>query len=78
MITLQRIGTGYYNPNRKEFLIDSASDISGLPTSKKEGTNINGTCAPGSMAYTPDLASAWMLGNDDVWHKIPLEGNGAS
>lgn len=74
MISLQRIGTGYYNPNRKEYLIDSAADIYGLPTSKAEGTAIKGTCAPGSLAYTPDLAYAWMLGNDDVWHAIATEG----
>ena len=73
MISLQRIGTGYYNPNRKEYLIDSDADIGGLHTSKTEGTAIKGTCAPGSIAYTPDLSKAWMLGNDDVWHAISEE-----
>lgn len=76
MISLQRIGVGYYNPDRKEYLIDSPDDIVGLPTSKTQGSSIKGTCAPGSLAYTADLVYAYMLGNDDVWHEIAYEGAG--
>ena len=77
MISLQKIGMSYYNPDRKEYLIDSGADIAGLPTSKSAGSAIKGTCAPGSIAYTPDLSKAWMLGNDDVWHTIIEDGDTA-
>lgn len=68
MVTLLKIGGMYINPDRKEFLIDSASDIAGLPTATTNGTAINGICAPGSVAYTPDLKIIYLLGNDNVWH----------
>lgn len=68
MVTLLKIGNGYVNPDRKEYLIDSIADIAGLPTATKEGTIINGKCAPGSVAYTPDLKIIYMLGNDGQWH----------
>lgn len=69
MVTLLKIGNGYVNPDRKEFLINGSSDVSGLPNSKAAGSSINGKCAPGSIAYTPDLKLIYILGNDDQWHK---------
>ena len=70
MISLLKIGISYYNPNRKEYLIDGADDVAGLPTSNAQGSAINGTCAPGSLAYTPDLQLVYMLGNDDQWYEV--------
>lgn len=69
-ITLLKIGNSYFSPDRKEFLIDDVDDVDGLPTSTKDGTDINGRCSPGSIAYTADLALRFMLGNDDEWHEI--------
>jgi hypothetical protein len=37
-----------------EYVVDSVADL----------TNITALCAPGSIAYTPDLASIWMLAPD--------------
>ena len=70
MISVLKIGTGYYDPDIKEFLIDSASDVNNLPTSNKAGTDIPGVCAPGSVAYTANMKLMYMLGNDDTWHKV--------
>lgn len=68
MVTLLKIGGMYINPDRKEFLIDSEADIAGLPTATSDGSSINGRCAPGSVAYTPDLKTIYLLGNDNTWH----------
>lgn len=73
MITLLKIGNGYVNPDRKEYLISSSSDVAGLPTSQAAGSAINGRCAPGSIAYTPDLQTIYILGNDDVWHQAETD-----
>lgn len=69
MISLLKSGKLYVNPNRKEYLIDSEKDIASLPTPLGEGDGIIGICAPGSIAYTPDLTLICILGNDNVWHK---------
>ena len=67
-ISLLKIGNAYVDPDRKEFLIDTADDVDGLPTKTKTGRAINGRCSPGSIAYTPDLTVYFILGNDDEWH----------
>ena len=76
MITLLRIGMSYCSPNRKEFLISSDADVANLPTSKKPGNGITGVCAYGSLAYTPDMAKMYMLGNDDTWYKCVRASGG--
>lgn len=71
MISVVTIGAEYVAPDRKEFIIDSTSDVANLPTITKSG-NLPGAsspCAPGSVAYTPDLVNIYVLGNDDAWHK---------
>lgn len=65
MITVVKVGSGYVQTGRKEFLIDSASDAQNLPTN--QGAEY---CAPGSIAYTPDLKSIYILGNDNTWHQV--------
>ena len=70
MISIQNIHERPQSPKyRVEFLIDSETDIADLPTSEAEGTEIEMICAPGSIAYTADLTSTYMLGNDNIWHK---------
>ena len=52
----------------REFIINSESDVSTLPTSTP---NSDGeVAAPGSVAYTKDLSHAYMLGPDDVWREV--------
>ena len=68
MVTLLKIGGVYINPDRKEFLINNENDIATLPTAHSEGSGTTGICAPGSVAYTPDLTLIYILGNDDEWH----------
>lgn len=45
---------------RMEFLVDGASDLSGLPTS----------CSPGSVAYTATMEDMWQKDNAGAWRKI--------
>jgi len=75
MITLLKIGAGYVNPLRKEYLIDSASDVANLPTSSTDGTGVSGRCAAGSIAYDAGVTFVYMLGNDDVWHEVTGSSN---
>lgn len=51
---------GYFAPSVKEFLIDSDSDVSSLPTD----------CIAGSVAYTANLSSVYILSNLKVWTKV--------
>ena len=44
-----------------EYVVDSVADL----------TNITALCAPGSIAYTPNLASIWMLAPDGTtWTEV--------
>ena len=63
----------------KEFLLDAVDDVAKLPTSKKMGTQevtkdsdaiLNDYCGAGSTAFVIENSSAYILGNDDVWHEI--------
>lgn len=77
-VTLIAIDGRYHIPDRKRFLISSSDDVNNLPTSTTEGTGINGKCSPGSMAHTPDMLNIFILGNDDVWHKVELPSGSSS
>lgn len=39
---------------KSEYVVDAAGDL----------TSITALCAPGSVAYTPDLVSIWVLAAD--------------
>lgn len=52
-----------------EVILTSESEVSSLPTLTKPGLGKN-SCFPGSVAYLPDLSRGWMLGPDDVWHRM--------
>ncbi len=60
----QPVSTRIYN-----YLIESSSDVSDLPTSTTLGANGEETCSPGSMAYSADLSLIYILGPDDEWHQ---------
>lgn len=60
MITLVKTGAkdGYeHGSSHKEYLISGESDKANLPTA----------CAPGSIAYTADLKTVYILSNEKVW-----------
>lgn len=67
MITLIKVGNGYVQSKHMEFLIDSSDDVENLPTAS--GLN---ACTPGSVAYTPDLSTVYILGNDGEWHVVSV------
>lgn len=69
-VTLIGIDGRYMIADRKFYMISSQDEISTLPTKNKDGTGINGRCAPGSLAYTPDLVYVAILGSDDQWHEV--------
>lgn len=67
--------------NRKQYLCDKTSDVENLPTSLKTGKDINADnitnspCAVSSTALCIENSSHWILGNDDVWHKLTSESS---
>lgn len=67
MISTIKVGSGYVSSKHKSFLIDSGDDVAALPSTT--GTD---PCAPGSIAYTPDLAEVYILGNDGHWYNAIL------
>lgn len=69
MITPLKIGSSYVNPLYKEFLIDGSADVANLPTSIRTNED-DEVCSPGSIAYTNDLKSVYMMGNDNVWRLV--------
>ena len=70
MVNIIKVGSGYVHSKHKEFLIDSSADVGLLP-----GITGADPCAPGSIAYTPDLKAVYILGNDGVWKLAIDEGN---
>lgn len=63
MVNIIKVGSGYVSSKHKTFLIDSEDDVARLP--RTTGAD---PCAPGSIAYTPDLTVVYILGNDGYWH----------
>ena len=60
MITLVKYGDKYYAQNHCEYLVDGEGDVKNLPDN----------CAPGSVAFTSDLADMWQLRNDNDCVKL--------
>ena len=71
MVTLLKIGQTYNSSMHKTYLIDSKSDVASLPDN--QSVMISERCAPGSVAYTPDLKVIFILGNDNQWHDASEE-----
>jgi hypothetical protein len=66
-ITLWKIRDIYNDVNHMEYLIDSYSDISNLPTSNTKGTGSYahlGICAIGSLAIVPN-SDVYILNNSN-------------
>lgn len=53
--------------NYKEFIISSSADVPSLPTSTISG---KGIASAGSVAYTQDMSSCYMLGPDGIWREV--------
>lgn len=62
--------------NRIEYLCDKMSDVENLPTSSKNGKDLNSDnitnqpCAISSVALCIENSSRYILGNDNIWHKL--------
>jgi len=52
-------GDEHQADNYREFIMESESDVSDLPTA-----------APGSVAYLQDLSKTYLLGPDGVWREV--------
>ena len=52
-------GDEHQADNYREFIMESESDVSDLPTA-----------APGSVAYLQDLSKTYLLGPDDTWREV--------
>lgn len=67
---------------RREFICDTASDITDLPTSKKMGkaqagdTVSDEMCAVGSTASVTETGDLYELNASNTWVKKPIEGSG--
>ena len=67
---------------RREFICDTASDVTDLPTSKKMGkaqagdTVSDEMCAVGSTASVTETGDLYELNASDTWVKKPVEGSG--
>ena len=64
-IHLVKWGGDGHESNYKEFLMDSTSDLSQLPTGLTDPP-----ATPGSLAYTKDLEHTYMLSNDNTWQEV--------
>lgn len=53
-----------------QFFIDKDSDISGLPTSTRKGSNGDGCVSIGSIAISMESGKLFVLNSSDVWTKV--------
>lgn len=60
--TIIKVGDRYDSSAHMEYQLSTQGDVANLP-----GTN---KCAIGSIAYLQDLSIIWILGQDNVWHKV--------
>lgn len=58
-IVLSGVGKGADSPNYKEIIADSADDLSDVVANEQ--------CAPGSLFYTADIGSLYILAPDGTW-----------
>ena len=77
MYSITKFGDSISNMGIRQFLADNISDIDKLPhiTSKGEqqvnNTSSNAMISAGSNCLCIENSSWYILGNDDIWHKIP-------
>ena len=66
----------------REFIVDTAAEITDLPTNKKMGKNQTGDtvsdemCAVGSTATVSETGDIYELNASSIWVKKPAEGSG--
>lgn len=66
----------------REFIVDTAAEITDLPTNKKMGKKQNGDtvsdemCAVGSTASVTETGDVYELNASSTWVKKPAEGSG--
>jgi len=71
-----------HGKTRREFICDTAADITNLPTSNKMGkaqagdTVSDEMCAVGSTASVTETGDLYELNASDTWVKKPVEGSG--
>ena len=71
-----------HGKTRREFICDTAADITNLPTSNKMGkaqagdTVSDEMCAVGSTASVTETGDLYELNESDTWVKKPVEGSG--
>ena len=70
MISILKISGKPNTATIKEFLCDTESEVTQLPHIKSDGNGLSEWCSAGSTAICIDPLSVYILGNDDVWHKI--------
>ena len=76
MYSITKFGDSISNMGIRQFLADNISDIDKLPhiTSKGEqqgnNTSSNAMISAGSKCLCIENSSWYILGNDDIWHKI--------
>ena len=58
------------SPSVCEFILRTKSAVAQLPTSTTRGAQGDDTCYPGSVAYTGDLETIYVLGPDNEWREI--------
>lgn len=71
-----------YGLTYREFIVDTAAEITDLPTNKKMGNAQAGDtvsdemCAPGSIATVTENGDVYELSASSTWTKKPAQGSG--
>ena len=66
IIKTDKYETGFVHDRREEFLLDGVGDVASLPTDS----------APGSFAYTADMANAWQMNSSMTWVQVKRGSSG--
>ena len=76
MYSITKVGDRTNSGSIREFVADKLEDIGKLPhltvRGEQQGSDtVSNDCAlAGSSCFCIENSSAYMLGNDDVWHEI--------
>ena len=77
MISIVKVGNRIESRLVREFIADLETDIDNLPHISRRGLQgenqddpINDCVLAGSTCFVIETSQAYMLGNDDIWHRI--------
>lgn len=76
MYSITKIGDRTNSGSIREFICDTLADVQNLPHISEHGVQqandsvSNSPVMAGSTCFCIEDSSAWMLGNDDVWHEL--------